>query len=271
MLLTPLDTLTWAYQLHYYLAFRTYRRIPLFASSVIAGRLVESVNEICERHDYHLLQCKTYPDNVRCLLSLKATQSISKVVQTIKANSSRLIGAASQVWGHGFLARSVGRVQISAVRTYLEQQAQHHGYANRLLPPVFRYRNANPITLFSAHSVFELNHHLVFSTRFRAGVFTSCAAEALADYWQKVAAKWTFAVDQISVVPDHVHLLIRTVPKMNIEQCALALLNNGQYFIGKNYPQLMISAGVDQLWQPSAYAGTCGDLNTALIKHWLSE
>lgn len=77
--------------------------------------------------------------------------------------------------------------------------------------------------------------------------------------------------DQISVVPDHVHLLIRTVPKVNIEQCALALLNNGQYFIGKNYPQLMISAGVDQLWQPSAYAGTCGDLNTALIKHWLSE
>ena len=33
----------------------------------------------------------------------------------------------------------------------------------------------------------------------------------------------------------------------------------------------LIEAGVDQLWQASAYAGTRGECTTALIKHWLSE
>ena len=51
----------------------------------------------------------------------------------------------------------------------------------------------------------------------------------------------------------------------------MALLSNGQYFIGKQQPQALIEAGVEQLWQASAYAGTRGDYTTALIKHWLSE
>ena len=32
-----------------------------------------------------------------------------------------------------------------------------------------------------------------------------------------------FAIDPISVVPDHVHLLVRIVPRMSIEECALLL------------------------------------------------
>jgi hypothetical protein len=42
---------------------------------------------------------------------------------------------------------------------------------------------------------------------------------------------------------------------MSIEECALLLMNNGQYFMANNYPQLLIEAKVDQLWQGSAYAG----------------
>jgi len=58
---------------------------------------------------------------------------------------------------------------------------------------------------------------------------------------------------------------------MSIAECALALLNNGQYFIGKSYPLALVEPGIDQLWQPSAYAGTRGQFTTALMKKWLSE
>jgi hypothetical protein len=56
---------------------------------------------------------------------------------------------------------------------------------------------------------------------------------------------------------------------MSIEECALLLMNNGQYFMANNYPQLLIEAKVDQLWQGSAYAGTCGKYTTALMQRWL--
>jgi REP element-mobilizing transposase RayT len=275
MYLTPLTSLTWAYQLHYYLCFRTHRRRALFAARSDADTLTALVGEICDQHDYHLLEQQPYTDQLRCLVSLRPEHAVAKVIQTIKTNSARECGTRlalrAPVWARGYLARSTGRVRIDAVRQYLEQQAAHHGYATRLLPPVYRYRAPHPISLKAAHASFELNHHLVLATDRRVGVFTSALGKALSEYWLLVAAKRGFAIDQISIVPDHVHLLVRIVPKMSIETCALSLLNNGQHFIGKHFPETLVQAGIPQLWQASAYAGTCGEMTTALIKSWLNE
>ena len=264
MHLDPLVTLAWAYQLHYYLCFRTRSRKPLITAN---DQLTATIGEICQRHDYHLLRAKVYPDHLRCLLSLRPTQKISDVIRTLKANSS----PEPRFWERGYLARSVGHVRIATVKEYIDEQSTHHGYASRLLPPVFRYRAEQPVALTAAHSSFELNHHLVFATRHRVGIFDSRLGEMLTAYWLRVASKHVFAIDRISVVPDHVHLLLRILPKMSIEECALSLLNNGQYFVGKDEPQALVRAGVESLWQPSAYAGTTGKVTSALLKKFLGE
>jgi putative transposase len=275
MFVRPLDTIAWAYQLHYYLCFRTYRRQPFFAPKSNSDVLLEVVNDICKRHDFHLLKSKNYGNQLRCILSLRPDQSVSNVVQVVKTNSSRecrlQLKLDRPVWARGFLAKSVGRMRITAVRQYLAQQAEHHGYASRLLPPVYRYRAIKAGDIRSPRAVFDLNYHLVFATYRRKGVFTSGLGEVLSDYWLKVAAKRGFAIDQLTVVPDHIHLLIRTLPSVSIEQCALSLLNNAQQFVAKRYPHTLIDVALDQLWQPSAYAGTCGEMSTSLMKKWLSE
>jgi len=267
MYLTPFTGLSWAYQLHYNLCFRTHLRRLIPASNI--ETVNDLISEICQRHDYHLLECEPHADHIRSLISLQPSQSIAKVAQIIKTNSSRELPLTKPVWARGYWARSVGRMRLDAVRQYLEQQAAHHGYASRVLPPVFRFRATQPVELRSPHAWFELNHHLVLSTRHRKGVFTSSIGEALTEYWLKVAAARDFALDQCSVVPDHIHLIVRILPRMSIEECALLLMNNGQQFIGKKYPQLYVENGIEQLWEPSAYAGTCGDFTTALIKSWL--
>ncbi len=73
------------------------------------------------------------------------------------------------------------------------------------------------------------------------------------------------------MLPDHTHLIVRTTPKMSVEECALILMNKGQQFVGTKWPARMIQAGINQLWQPSAYVGSCGDLPTALLKKFLSS
>jgi len=107
-------------------------------------------------------------------------------------------------------------------------------------------------------------------SRYRAGVFDSTLGKALGQYWLRVAAKRGFAIDCQSVLPEHIHLLVRTVPMMSIEECALSLLNNRQHFVHQNQPQSLVQAGIEQLWQSSAYAGTCGKVTTALVKSFLS-
>ena len=273
MYLTPFTSLSWAYQLHYYLCFRTHRRRLFFLSKELV--LNELVAEICDRHDYHLLECQTRSDQLRSLVSLRPEQSLAKTVQTIKTNSSRewnrRFDTQPPLWARGYLARSVGQVRINAVRNYLDQQSAHHGYDARLLPPIYRYRAEKPISLTARHASFELTHHLVFVTCQRKGIFNSSLGRALSDYWLRVGLKRGFAIDQLSIVPDHAHLIVRIVPTMSIEQCALLLMNNGQHFIGEKYPQFLIEAGINQLWQPSAYVGTCGEYTTGLIQKWLSS
>ena len=273
MNLTPLTTLTWAYQLHYYLCFRTHRRRELFSSQQCANFLAELIREISTNHSYHLLEQNQYPAQLRCLLSMQPSQTVAKAVQLLKCNSSRelarMFGLSVPIWAEGYLARSSGSVRTSAIRAYLDQQPTHHGYASRILPPVYRYRVPHPRDLRAAHAAFDLTHHLVFSTQHRKGFLGATIGESLTEYWLQVAAKRNFALDQISIVPDHIHMIVRIVPKMSIEEVALSLMNNGQYFIGERYPELLIRNSMTQLWNPSAYAGTCGEISTGLIMKWL--
>jgi len=275
MHLQPYTELNWAYQLHYYVCFQAHRRRSPFASYERTTLLRNVLTEICAQHDYHLLQSRIYPDHVRCLVSLRPNQVVATVIQKIKTNLSPEYGvkfaAAPPLWARGYLARSVGRIRIEGARRYLEAQSRHHGYDRRVRPPVFRYRAKRPIHLTAAHAVFDLTHHLVLATRYRLGIFDSAIGEALTNYWLNVATRRGFAIEQVSIVPDHTHLIVKIVPKMSVESCAFALMNNGQHFMGKHFPQVFVQNEIEKLWQPSAYAGTCGQMTTALVKSFLSR
>jgi putative transposase len=208
-------------------------------------------------------------------LSLRPEHAIADTLKKLKGGSSTVLcrqwEIAPPLWARGYLARTSGKVRLSAVKNYLDRQAEHHGYGNRWLPPVFRFRHPKPTILSAAHAVFDLKYQLVLATTLRKGIFDSVLGEALVKYWLKVAEGREFALDQVTVLPDHVHVLVRTPPKMSIQECALLLMNNGQYFVGKHWSPRIIEAGINQLWQPSAYAGSCGDLPTALLKSFLGS
>ncbi|HYL98636.1 MAG TPA: IS200/IS605 family transposase [Blastocatellia bacterium] len=273
MQIDPLSDLSWAYQLHHYICFRTHRLRRLFDNSSKQQDMSRALAAICSNHAYHLMKSRTYPDHVRMLISLRPQHATSKVVQTLKSNSATEFGCARSItrplWGRGYLAISVGKVRIGTVREYLRRQAEHHRYDQRARPPVFRYRSERLVPLTAAHCRFDLNYHLVFSTETRKGIFGSSDGEALTQYWLRVAAKHNFALDGLTILPDHVHLMVRTTPAASIEQCALKLLNNAQYFVATRWPQGLIRAGLHRVWQPSAYAGTCGNVTTAIVKAYL--
>jgi putative transposase len=273
MYIDPFNEISWAFQLHYHLCFRTHRRRPFFDNRSKAIALSQALTDLCKTNDFHLLEKNQEPKSVQLVLSLRAHQRISDVLKKLKGRSSaalcRDFGMSPPLWARGYLARSVGHVRVQAVRRYLDEQVEHHGYSQRTLPPVFRYKPPEPRPLATAHATFDLTHHLVLATKFRRGVLRSNMGEALLNYWTNVAAKRGFAIDQATVLPDHVHLLVRMTPKTTVEEIMLSLMNNGQYFIAKHFPHALVEAKIDQLWQASAYAGTCGELTTALLKAFL--
>ena len=111
MYLEPFTSLSWAYQLHYYLCIGTYRHRPTLAAS--GSRMSDLIAEICARHDYHPLKLKSYPDHVRLLVSLRPNQTISKALQTIESNARPASIVSPLMWSLLYGQRATSREALA--------------------------------------------------------------------------------------------------------------------------------------------------------------
>ena len=187
-----------AYQLHFYLYFKTYCCRPLFTEGPVREVITEVTSNVCQREDYHLLEARPSLDHLRLLVSLKPGQAVSRAVKMLKGNLSHELGLRlpeTSPWlGRGYYARSSGRVDIETVRSYVGSQVSHHGYrgewtkALELTNPGFK----SPAFQLS-HAVSILNYHVVLVTKGRASVFDETIAGGLLKYAVAVGDKLGFA------------------------------------------------------------------------------
>ena len=269
-----------AYQLHFYLAFKTPYLRPLLKGKrerILIGTVLD---EVCARQQYHMLYSDVSDNYLRMLLSLKPEQSISQAVKYLKGNLSVNFGRTFRLeleqqrtrtlWAKGYFARSSGKVNLEAARNYVETQTTHHGYKGEWTKPL-KYRNPDfRSPAFSLpHSVCMLDYHLVLVTKFRAQLFDEAMAPGLFNYVLTIGRKHGFAVERMSLLPDHLHLLIQAIPGLSIYECALALLNNSQRWMEKHYWGALKQMDAWDVWQPSFYAGTVGEYTTAQVKSFL--
>jgi REP element-mobilizing transposase RayT len=73
-----------------------------------------------------------YYDHVHCLISLSSDQSIEKIAQLIKGESSFWLNNKSGLtalrleWQDEYFAVSVSESKLDIVRTYIDNQVAHH-------------------------------------------------------------------------------------------------------------------------------------------------
>lgn len=274
---TVLDS---AYQLHYYLGFRTYFRKPLFPTNKEHELIKTVLDDVCLRENYHLLDTNIDKDHLRLLLSLKPDQRVSRAIQMLKGNISREFGLtckeqlalhrASRLWAKGYFVQSSGKVNLEAARKYVESQASHHGYQGDWSQGL-KFRNESFVSpaFDIAHSLAILNYHLVLVTHKRTPIFDEALAPKFFEYVMKIGAKHQFVVDRLTLLPDHLHLLIEAIPNVSVEECVLAIMNNTQQWMTKRFGRVLKETGGWNVWQPSFYAGTVGEHTTAQVKQFL--
>jgi putative transposase len=119
------------------------------------------------------------------------------------------------------------------------------------------------------HAAFNLTHHLVLETERHTQVFDDVSGAALVDYLLRVALKKEFEIRQIRVLPNHCHLLVRLLPATSVLECVLAVMNNSWAMMQRRYWGVLKNTGAWNLWEPSFYAGTTGDVTTAEVKSYL--
>jgi putative transposase len=271
-----------AYQLHFYLLFKTRYVRPLLAGKDEQGLIATVLDDVCAREQYQLLDTSVTPNDLRLLVSLKPEQTISRVVKTVKGNLSHQFGVefadqlqrnnARTLLARGYFARSSGKINLETARRYVETQASHHGYKGVWTKPLSCRNPTFKSPAFKlAHCLCMLDYHVVLATQSRTPLFDEVIAPQLFGYLIKVGRKHGFALDRMGLLPDHMHLVLEALPSVSVQQCVLAILNNTHQWMEKHYWGVLKQTRAWDVWQPSFHAGTVGEFSTAQIRQFLSE
>ncbi len=283
MLLQPYTTeeLNFAFSCRVYYRTRTYRRKP---NDNLRRLSTETLTALLEPYRIHLLELATTSIDVRSLLSLTPAESVSVAASKWKGRVSKWLteqglDPSPTHLARGYFAVTCGASTAETISTYLDQQGEHHGYADRTRPTTFVCSYpATPESdswLKADHAVTRLRFHIVLATWRRRGVFGQAAAQAIAECWRGLQAACRVRIDKVSFVPDHVHLALTIHPTAVPAAVIATLMNAAQATMWRQFDRAVIQAGVERLWQPSAYVGSFGDLTSnavgAYVRQWEAD
>lgn len=264
----------WCYRI--YLRWRTHRCRP---QRVLAHLKQPTLAAMLQPYGVHVLDISTDETDVLVLASLSPAETVAACASKIKGRVSKWLRERSQIdqpaklLSGGYFACTTGQSTADAIGKYLDSQAVHHGYAERTRPPVFVKRfeltPADTEQLRAQHAATDLRFHVVLSTWRRCGVFTAPAAEATSKCWRKIQRENSIAIEKVSFVPDHVHIALRIHPSVSPASVVTVLMNAAQEFVRRDFSDLIIRAAAERLWQPSAYLGSYGELETKKISSYL--
>ena len=83
------------------------------------------------RNGIYLYMINGYVDHVHCLVKLHPSHSVADVAKVLKGESSFWLNQQDWIdgyfrWQNKYYATSVGRFELSKVRTYIRNQELHH-------------------------------------------------------------------------------------------------------------------------------------------------
>jgi putative transposase len=118
-------------RVYIHIVFSTKNREPILNSLALRKNVFQHIKQNAEEKDIWLDCVNGWQDHAHCLISLNKEQSISKVAQLIKGESSiwinkNKITKNKFIWQDDYWAFGVSESHLSVVREYILNQEQHH-------------------------------------------------------------------------------------------------------------------------------------------------
>lgn len=269
---------------HFAYCFRVYLRCHTHRGAVVpalAALSTPQFAELADKFNIQILESSTDAKNLLLLVSLQPGESVSACASKLKGQITKRLREATGLdrrdnfLGRGYFACTSGKSTQDAVMAYLGRQGAHHGYAERVIPPVhvqeFELTPEGESRLTPAHASACLQFHIVLASWQRKGIFGSMSGPAVTACWRRLEAEHRFALLKVSFVPDHIHIALRLHPDVAPAQVAVALMNAAADLMYTQFREHLIQGGLNQLWQPSAYIGGYGDVSSKMVKGYIRK
>ena len=114
-----------------HLVWSTHNRLPFLHTPELRVKVWKHIKENADKKGIFIDVVNGHAEHCHCLVSLSSNQTIEKVAQLIKGESSHWINKNDVIsekfsWQDEYLAVSVSESHIDRVRNYIKNQEEHH-------------------------------------------------------------------------------------------------------------------------------------------------
>jgi len=123
-----------------------------------------------------------------------------------------------------------------------------------------------------AHSVYALYYHLILVIKYRRKVFTN---DKIIDFLKQkiheISETHEVEILAIETDQDHVHILFKAKPTLNIPKYINALKTITSREIRRNFPEVKERLWRNAFWSPSYFLATSGQVTLDVLKAYVES
>lgn len=125
----------------------------------------------------------------------------------------------------------------------------------------------------SRDSVYSLQYHLITAVKYRQKVFVEDKIiSAIKDIVNKIALDFDVEILECECGDDHIHILFRSKPTLDITKFINILKGHSSRDIRKKYKNfLKDKLWGDHFWSPSYFLATTGNVTVDILKKYIEN
>lgn len=124
----------------------------------------------------------------------------------------------------------------------------------------------------NTHHVFRIMYHFVWIPKYRHKVFEEPYRSSLKGMIEKIGYDYNFEVIELELPVDHIHMVIRTEPKVSPSDVMQVIKSISAKEFFKRYPEIKqryFWGG--KLWTQSYFVETIGNANEEVIRAYVQN
>ena len=127
--------------------------------------------------------------------------------------------------------------------------------------------------VYTRRYIYNFHYHLIWVTKYRNKTFTTDAlANEMKEILSGIAEANKIVIENMEVMPDHVHMLISFPPSKAPTSAIKALKGRSAYMFLKRHPEIRQSQyWRGHLWSPSYYMSTLGNMSKDVVERYIND
>jgi putative transposase len=121
----------------------------------------------------------------------------------------------------------------------------------------------------NSNIVYCCKFHVIFCPKYRRNVLINGVDERFKQIVADLEKELKFDVEELEVMPDHVHLLIDCDPQFGIHRIVKAIKGRSSFLLRKEFPWL--KSRIPTLWTNSYFVATVGGAPLEVIKQYIAD